>query len=259
MARINIKTTQKIKHASALPSAVSPVDYIIGMASLVGWYQAADPFVDVINGTEIDAFRDRAGGSVVFNRYSATNRADLVATTSMNGLTAAKFNGTTTADGSTDYYVLSDSALPDVGGAFTYALAITPADNSGADYIFGRFQGSTQRAIISIAPGSDNIRFQVGSKVIEAPVVIGSANVVFASWDGDTLRMRVNGTDATPVDGTGEDVGTGPLFLGTFSVSGSQAFDGWVADAIVWEADLLGTNDAAIPNFESFCAANYGT
>lgn len=223
---------------SGLPSAVSLADQIKGISSLLVWAQADPPFVD-LDGSEILAFNDRAGGAGVFTAGGSTQRADLEPAT-IGPYSSARFYGADGPDdGAADRYALSGVTLAaDVPFSFVGVFKRAPASAATVDCILGRWLNATTFASLQILGAMCQMR--VGTTTaVERVNLEGQWSFAIGSFDGTNVKLNTNGVDATPQAKAG-GTSSAVIRLGDLLGTGGGGFDGWIADAMVFSSDVLG-------------------
>ena len=226
---------------AALPSSLPLGEQIENAPSLLGWFQS-DANHATLSAAEILTMVDRAGGAGVLTSLGATQRADLVSG-AIGSYSAARFNGTTAADGAVDLYSLSGVAVP-IDAAYSYVAIFKAADIAGGDTICGRFTDASNRSILLIPPGVSELRFNHGTSAsLVHPITVGEWSIVIASFDGANLNLYGDGFTYAPVAAAGL-TGSGGFYVGALNVGGAQAFDGDLADLILFNSDIFA--DAAL-------------
>jgi hypothetical protein len=235
-----------------LPIALSIAEQIMAAPSYFAWFQADAVYCDLA-GAEISAWNDRSGNAAKFVGVSAASYADIEAD-KLGGYSAAKFNGTTSAE-TVDVYGLNgldlDTTLP-----YSYVAIYKPGDNVDGETLLGRFTNSTNRSILNAPNGLGLMRFQHGNNTIEHPVNIGEWNVTIAAWTGTQSRLSGNGGVISPVTATGAS-GSTQFALGALNTAGGQAFDGYISDIMMFSEDIF-ANASLLALVKEYISSVYG-
>lgn len=250
MSGIQIQTTFG---RTDLPVVTPLRDQIAAMPGLALWAQA-DPAHLTLDGNLITTWGDVAGGANTLHRVSLTSRAEFVGN-QIAGYPAARFRGSDdVADGQVDIYSTA-ATLPDAA-PYTLATVFKRTTSTNPDTIIGKFTDASTRVLLNCQNGAENVRLQHGTSTITRAITAGSWNYVLAAFTGSTLLMNVNGVDVPPVAAAGS-MGAASVIIGALSGAGSQAFDGWLSDLLIFNADVLSDNGKKTL-LTSYFRAEYG-
>jgi hypothetical protein len=218
------------------------------------WAQA-DPLRITLSGSEILTFNNVGSAVTTFTAVSATRRAGLENNT-IAGFPSANFNGATSPDnGSTDVYQLTGGSLI-AESPYAYAVVFKLDETLGGTSIISRFTSSTVRSYIGTKVEEDTIIFSHGTSALEGALIPNAWNYCAFGFDGTNLNGSVNGVTITPVVAAGI-TGSSPLCLGGLNLSGSQAMDGNISDALAFNSANIFT-DGGVQAFNNYCQTVYG-
>lgn len=252
MAGIRVNTTFTL---AGMPVKTPKAEVIAAIPSLLVWGQA-DAATVTLSGAEITLFTDKAGGSGTFVPVASTRRA-LLEAGALGAYSAALFKGSTTSvDGATDCYTATGITLAE-DTPYSYFAVFKPSDTGNQDCIISRFTSTTVRALLAVEITTGNLLFQHGTATItHTGLTSDEWHYAICSFDGTDLKMTVDGVDKTPVTATGQ-TGSASIILGAITNGGSQAFDGYISDAAIFDDDVLGDPDQKAALID-FCRLAYG-
>lgn len=229
---------------AALPTSKSLVEQISTIPGLLGWFQGDSAKVEIDQGG-IAGFNDVAGSSARFYRDSAENQAEVISN-DLATYSAAVFNPAESANGKSDSYSLLNATLsPD--SPYTYVAVFKQSanpENTGGDTIVGRYVSSASRAMVNIGGGATEVTFLHGDTFAHRhPIQKEQWHVVIASFDGTNLKFI--GDDVTYESRVASgSTGSSAVRLGALSASGDQSFEGSISDVMLFQSDVIGTEDS---------------
>lgn len=229
MPGITINTT--FTGGASLPSALSRQEQILALPGLLMWAQADAAHITLAAGG-IGTFRDVAGGDGVFTAANA-DKATLdpatlgdYAVSTHVGADATRYNGS-------GFTLAADEP-------YSYVAVFKPGDTSVDRSVIGRLSSATSRASLSVATGSGYGRLYHGSGTHFFSLNPAIWSVVGVSFDGTDLRAYCNGAYTTPTTAAGT---TGSNTMTLAGYNDAAAFDGMIADAMVFGSDIVGNGD----------------
>lgn len=222
---------------AGLPVAASLADQIAAIPGLKCWAQF-DPAYAVLDGGAIASLTCRAGTGVKFAQSVAARRASMVAG-ALGQFSAGLFAGNDgVADGALDFYEPT-GLVHAANTPFTLAAVVKPTLNTSNDLILSRYTSSSARVLLQIAAGQASVSIGAGAPRNLAGVRIGDWNVIIGSWDGAILRLHLNGVESSGP--AVSDTGSADWRIGALNATapGGFGFDGLIADAMIFDSDVL--------------------
>lgn len=233
-------TLNTVFNNSLLSSANSLGKQLSEMPTMLGWFQADDNHIS-LEGTEIVSFADRSNKNGAFLQVSSLSRAELV-NSELQQYSAAQFVDESTTGGSADVYRLNGANF-NTNAAYSVVAVFKVTNPSDGDTVFAKFSSGTDRVVISINNPGNEVRFyHGGSEVLSHPIEPNKWCFLIASFDGNNLHLYADGIkyEEKPAIGTG---GSGNVNIGALGDSGSQAFNGFISDIMIFSSDVVSNSN----------------
>jgi hypothetical protein len=234
------------------------------IAGLQAWYDTTDDNYLTLDGSAITQFLDRSGNGNDTDVQGTASARPTRALSQINGLQAAVFDGVNDSISIPD-----DSTLQNIfdGGGTVFAVIRPESDGSSN---FGRIiekgyswftsddnATNTDIKFAKFFTGDDGFWVSSGR-----PLSLGEGSICILEYDADSTTndadMAINGSDliltedATPTGTRDSDVGSA-LFIGNRN-AGDRAFDGAIAEVLIFNRALTSTE---IDNIENYLSTKY--
>lgn len=231
--------------ASAVPSDfIFPSLIANGLApnqfsGLSGWW-AADQVINAAEGSSVSSLPDLSGNGYTMTNAAVTKTAPIFLKAGLNGKPALQFNSANTM-------ALGNTSVPLNKGAFTMVCVCDmdlsngfPTMMSYITTLFGMFNNA------------GTFDFNNGSLVASGQFPLGPGpSVYIVTYDGTTLKFRVNGVETTSAQATSGSVTGVMLGWGTSTFYGSGTFGEWA----LYSRALSSSTEC--PKLEAFLMSKY--
>lgn len=244
--------------SSAVPTALpfTTVSVSNGTApnnfsGMTGWW-AADQVQNIADGAVITTLPDLSGNAFSMTPGAISKTAPTYISSGINGKPSLLFNGTSTGVGNT--------SVPLNKGAFTMVFVGTIESNNSASSSTGfNFFGSYITSLFGPSVTGQQMEFYNGGLVqfsnypFSGSITKGGTPSVFMyTYDGTTLKARLNGAESTSAQSTsgsvtGFSIGYGPT---TFF------YNGLMSEAMLFNRALNSSTEA--PFLEQWLYSKYG-
>lgn len=222
---------------------------LIAHANLTYWAQADASTVTLASGLIVD-WLNLKGGAKKFSQGTAGIRAALSADATL-GYDVGVFSS---ADG--DYYDFSEA--PDLTGAFSFVCLAKAATLGATKALMSQYVGASQQTSLFLSSSNIISLGHRGTNLTNGTYSVADVWKLFIA-SGDATHSRLKVDDGSIVSGAvSGSAASGNFALGSIG-NHSSKWNGSIADAQLWNIDLLdGTHADLLADVVQYFRGTYG-